>query len=808
MLADLRRALRLLTRRPGYTAAIVLTLALGIGANTATFSLVHAVLLRPLPYADPDSLVLAVAHTIGQPVEHDSHGTLNGRTVVEWHRGATTLASVALLQSWETNLEPRLDLIASGGAARLNGTFVTANFFELLGARAAAGRVFDSRDGGRGEPLAVLSDGAWRRHFGADSAVIGQTVDVNQGRAGRVRFTIVGVLPPAFRFTYPLETEIWTLFPWTEVRPTPFAQYQFLGRLADGATIDQAAAQLTAISREVYRRGGMSAEEAARRDVVVERLPDHVADDSRQGVLLLGAAAGVVLLLACINVALLLLALMVDREQDVAMRSALGAPRWRIARQMLAESAVLSAAGAALGAGIALVLLPLLRALVPIGIPRGDEIGIDWLVPATAALAAVATALGCGLAPAWQAGRRDLQAALKRATVASTPDRQVALWRRGIVAAQAGIVFVLLVVSALLLQSFWHIQRESLGFDGRDLITMEMRLLNPTYYQPGRIGEFQRQVIERVRALPGVADAATTTAVPMRGTDFVYALRPVGGTRRSAANGRTVDANYFATMRIPLRSGRLFTATDTASAPPVAIVSERYARALFDGQNPIGRAVEFSPAPVEIVGVVADVRHEDVKIEPGPAIYFPRTQQENELICLIVRPSAGAGDLVPAIRRAIAAIDPEQPVQYATTIDGILRDNTSEERFFTAATVTFAVVAVLLAVAGLAGVVSRTLAERLREIAIRLALGAAPRRLLAGTMTAALGPVAAGMLLGAAASWMAARLLAGFLYEVSPLDPRAFAAAAAVLLGAAAAASYVPARRAVRSDPLHALRRE
>jgi putative ABC transport system permease protein len=335
-----------------------------------------------------------------------------------------------------------------------------------------------------------------------------------------------------------------------------------------------------------------------------------------------------------------------------------------------------------------------------------------------------------------------------------------------------------------------------------------MRLLNPKYGEPGRIGEFQRRVIERVGAIPGVVGAATTTAVPMRGTDFLYMLRPVGGTRRSPANGRTVDANYFATMRIPLLSGRLFSPADDARATPVAIVSERYARALFGGENPIGRQLEFSPSPVEIVGVVADVRYEDVKVEPKPAIYLPRTQHENELVCLVVRPAPDADNLTASIVAAIRAIDPEQPVQYATTIDGIVRDNTSEERFITAATVTFASIAVLLAVAGLAGVVSRTLTERLREIAIRLALGAGPRdvmvRLTAGSMAAVL----AGMTAGAVGAWMVSRVVAGFLYDVSPLDRRAFAAAAVVLVAAAAAACYVPVRRAMRADPLTALRNE
>lgn len=412
----------------------------------------------------------------------------------------------------------------------------------------------------------------------------------------------------------------------------------------------------------------------------------------------------------------------------------------------------------------------------------------------------------CAIAPAWQAGRRDLQTVLQRTTLTATSDPRVTLWRRGIVATQVGVVFVLLVVAGLLLESFWRIQRTDLGFGARDLIAMEMRLLNPKYLQPGRIGEFQRQVIERVRALPGVLEAATTTAVPMRGTDFTYALRPVGGTRRFPANGRTVDANYFATMRIPLRAGRLFSATDIEGAPPVAIVSERYARDLFGNAGALGRRLEFEPAPVEIVGVVADVRYEDVTEEARAAVYLPRTQHENELICLIVRPEPGASNVAASVIAAIRGLDSEQPVQFVTTIDGIVRDNTAEERFFTAATAAFALIAVLLAVAGLAGVVSRAVTERLREIGVRLALGADPRRLMARLMMGQMLSVAAGLLLGVGGAWMASRLMAGLLYEISPLDPTAFTAAVVILLAAAIVACYLPARRAMGTDPLAVLK--
>lgn len=809
MSTDLTHALRLSTRRPFYTAALVLTLALGIGANTAIFSVVRAVLLRPLPYHEPNRLIFVWLERGESSIAHGrGHSILTGTDVREWERRATTLQSVAAISSWSHNPSATLDIATDDGAERVRGAFVTPNFFELLGVRPALGRAFDTADRTSATPLIVISEAFWRRRFGADPSVVGRTVDLIRGRDGRQRYTIVGVLPPGFRFTYPLETEVWGMLPWTRIVPSRAVEFQLVARLKPAITVAQAQGELTSIARDASRTHRLPQSTIREEQAFVESVAEHIAAEARPGMLLLVAGAGLVLLIGCVNVALLLLALVVDRHRELAVRVAIGARRSQIIRQLLVESGMLAAFGAALGIAVAWLMLPAIRALVPLTLPRGDEVSLDPVVLAFASGITVMTALLCGMAPAWHAANQNVQNGLRFSSVSATGDRRITLSRRAIVVVQVAVVLVLLVGASLLFHSFLRLQNVDLGFAGDGVITMEMRLLNPKYRQPGRVAEFQRRVMERVRALPGVEQASMTSSVPLRGVDFLAMMRPLGGSARKPANMRPVDPEYFSLMRIPVLAGRTFTPADDERAAEVAVVSRAYGRSLFGDQNPVGRHLETGLGSAEIVGVVADVRHKNVTKTAMPALYFPRAQRPTELICLVVRPVAGAKDTGAAIRRAIQAIDPEQPVQNITTLDRIIRDNTSETRFYTVTTAGFALVAVLLAVAGLAGVVSRTVTERTREIAIRMALGAEPRQLRRLAIRSAMFSVVLGVATGMLGAWSASRVLRRFLFEISPLDPAAYLAAVAVLGGAAVLACYVPARRATRIEPIAALKTE
>lgn len=809
MSTDLRHALRLFSRRPFFTAAVVFTLALGIGANTAIFSLVRAVLLRPLPYHEPDRIVLALFQSPGRPQRHDQHFPLTGTHVIEWQRRSSMFESVAVIDSWVNNLAPRMDLATPSGAQRLRGSFVTANFFQLLRVQAVIGRTFDTSDEKSGVPIAVISDGFWRRQFGADPSIVGQTLELISGRGkarAMGRYLVLGVLPPAFRFTYPQETEVWAIMPWSRIRPSYAVEFQLLGRLRSGVTPDQAQAELTSI----LQNGMFPKESRLSEDVAfVETLPEHVSTEVRPGVLLLVEAAGVVFLIACVNIALLLLALIVDRKREIAVRTAVGASRAAIARQLLTEGALLAGCGAAVGLCVAWLFVPVLRALVPPMVPRGDEVSVDHIVLAFAAGAAILTALVCGFAPAWHARTGDVQRGLRQSSSAATPDRAVALWRRVVVAGQVAVVFVLLVMASLLLHSFWRMQQVDLGFESDGLLTMEMRVLNPKYFQPGRMAQFQREILERVRALPGIQQVGMTSAIPLSGrTDFLYMVRPVGDARRRPANARPVDSQYFSLMRIPLLSGRLFTDADAEAAPRVAIVSEAYARSLFGDANPVGRELDMEPGSVTIVGVVGDVRHVDVKTAGAPALYFPRAQRPTELVCLIVRPVRGATDTAAAIRAVVQGVDPEQPIENVSTLDRVVRESTAEQRFYTTTTAGFALIAVLLAISGLAGVVSRTVSERAREFAIRLSLGARSSDLVRLAIADGMLPVGIGLGLGLLGAWTASRALRRFLFEVAPSDPLTYAVGIALFGIAAGAACYIPARRATSVDPMAVLKSE
>lgn len=809
---DLRHALRTWRRTRGFACAAILLLALGIGANTAVYSIVRGVMLRPLPYERPEELVFLWGSTRTGP--DNSHNIMTGTHVVEIARHQTTLQSLAAFESWEIGLDGSIDLLSPDGSERLRGAEVTPNFFELLGVDAASGRTFGSSDT-EAAPIAVISHALWQRRFGGDPRVVGTLISIAGGRQSRSRpaYTIVGVLPSGFRFTYPEETEIYLLKPWTAIRSGRSLEYAMIARLRPGTTAAQAQAELTIVAQNIlrtYRIPAQYLEAALKREAIMaEPVTDHLVAEVRPGLRILSAVAGLVLLIACVNVGLLLVSRTIDRTGELAVRAALGAGPARIVRLLLVEGFLLALTGGAAGVALAWSVQPLLRALTPAVAPRADQIAVDGGVLLFALAATGVTALVCGLTPGLLVMRRDLLSAVRRAGVSTTADRGLAAVRMAIVGLQVAVVIVLLVGAGLLLHSFWRLQTVPLGFDAGDVLTFETRLLNPKYRQPGRLAAFERELLARVRQLPAVESASVSTAVPMRGVDFIWSIGPKGGRPRWGY-ARTVDPSYFEIMRIPLLRGRLFTEVDGPGAPRVIVVSESYGRAHFGWEDPIGRRLMLDDdKEAEIIGVVGDVRYSSVDRAAAQSFYVPRSQNPVELICLLVRPQPGMrAGVAASLRAVVRSIDPEQPIQGLTTVGDLVAASTADRRFYAISTAAFALVALLLAIAGVFGVVSRCVTERRREIAIRVALGADATSVIRLVTTYGLLPVVLGCLAGLLGAQASSTGLQSLLYEITPADPATYSAAAGLLLLVALAACLIPAVRAVRIPPMAVLKSE
>jgi putative ABC transport system permease protein len=807
--SNVRHALRVLRRRPGFAACTIFLLALGIGANTAVFSVVRAVLLRPLPYTHPDRLVYVWGGL--DTSAGNWHSIMTGQYVAGIGEHATLLQSFAVVESWDGNPSAQADLIGPDGAERLRGMWVTPNFFETLGVWAAQGRTFSSPD--RDPALVVISDALWRRRFAADPGVIGRALRLATGSGGRRTWnavTVIGVLPPEFRFTYPRETEIYFARPWTDIRPNRWLTYYVVARLEDGVTPAQAQAQLTAVAHNIVRGDGLKGPDLdrtlQRTGMLVEPVKDHMQAEVRSGVWLLTAIAGLVLLIACVNLGLLFLSRTVDRRGELGLRAALGAGRRRIIGQLAAECLLLSVAGGAVGVLTAAVCLPLIRSLMPNLVPRVDLIRIDPAVLAFAVAAMLVAAAVSSLAPALFVVRRDLLATVRLSSQSATGDRGVMASRRAVLVLQVAVVVLLLVSSGLLLRSFWRLQNVDLGFHADGVVTMEMRLWNPKYREPGRLAAFREDLLSRVRAIPGVARAGLTTGVPMREGDGAYIVGPEG-QRALPGKMRMIDPEYFRIMNIRLLAGRAFTDADTAGSEPVVIVSESYGRRYFGDASPVGRTLKSSDQTMRIVGVVADVRFADAATAPFPALYLVAAQNRFLLICLVVEPRPGSRAAVAdGLRQAVRAIDPEQPVDNIATIAQILSESTADRRFYAVATGAFAGVALLLAIAGVFGVVARTVSERRRELAIRVALGADPSRMLRLVYGYGLWPAGVGTAIGLAGAFAGSRLLRSFLFEIAPTDAATYAGAALVIMSVTALACYLPARRSARLPPMQVLK--
>jgi predicted permease len=805
---DLRLAWRGFRRTPLFLAGIVLTLAVGVGANSAVFSILHAVLLQPLPYRDPDRVVM-VWNSGAQPANW-RRGTTAQR-IAAWHdESKEVLEDLAAFKLWAGNLEAQIDLITTAGAERLRGALVTPNFFSTLGVTAATGRVFTEDDEAAGaRDLAVLSHGLWQRAFGGDAQIAGRSVTFMTGRSprGPRALTIVGVLPPSFRFTYPRDTELWVLQPWSEIRNDAVRAISHngaVGRLRPAVTFDQAQARMIS--------AGVPADEAARpveqRSITrLERAADWVTAETRPSLLLLGGVAALLLLITCATVATALFIRQVANRRELSVRAALGANRSQLVRHALSEGVILVVLGSVTGIVLSILLHPVLRAIVPPIVPRADEIGLTIPVVIFAIVITGVTVLLSAFAPAWRAGRTDVSATLGRGAGVSSADRSSARWRSALLATESAVAAALLVSAGLLLTSFWRLNRVDLGFDGDKVLTVEIRLLDMRYRKPGAIAAFQNDLLDRVRAVPGVVEAGLTSAVPFRGVDFTMSLDRPGQKGRHTANGRYVDAAYFSVMKIPLKSGRMFTETDTAATTKVMLVSESFAKRVFGTASPIGQLID-SDEPTTIVGVVGDVRYVGSELEAAPAVYYPRTQHPRELVCIVARTAPGAGDLGPAVRGAIADLDPAIPAMDLTTIDRIVSESVADRRFTVTAITAFAGVALVLTVAGIAAVVGRTVVERRRELAIRSALGATRRHLARLVMQQGLGPTAAGTMIGLCAAFAASTLLDRFLFGVTPREPAVYLAVAGLILCVTLLASLVPGRRASRAAPASLLRTE
>ncbi len=818
---DLAYAARMFRRSPWFFAGTVLTLALGIGANGAVFGIVRAVLLQPLPYRDPDRVVM-VWRGRTEPGRHQHFGDLALRA----HTNANEAIESATYQSWQDVPLTRFDLQLGDRAERVNGAAATANFFDVLGVPAARGRLFSPADEASGMPVLVLSDALWRRAFGGDPFVIGRGVTLLSGWPKTPRtFTVIGVLPPGVHVTYPEETEAWTVLPWSGIKTADV--YWTIARLRDGQSVESAQARLASIPAKDLRPGE-NPENRAR--FMLEPIRNWVAGDTRPSLVLLTGVAALLLLVACATVASAFFVRITARQQELALRAAIGAGHGRLRRQLLTEGALLSLIGAALGAIVASLAGPILRASVPASVPRADEIGANlWILVFFAASAGTATIIAA-LAPAWRGARVDLVSFLKRGPTSGSADRSAVRWRRGLVGLQSAMATALLLVAALLLVSFWRLSHMPVGFDSEHVLTVEMELDAPKYAALSVAGEskavtrrqslpspalvaFQEELLARVRTLPGVVEAGTTSTLPFRDPSRGVLLTRVGtaGTGGGFQYVFYVDPGFFPALSVPVLEGRNFTLADTTASPPVVIVSTGIARAMFGNENPVGQRVQLAGSEglvATVVGVVGEIRYQSFDTDPNPAIYFPQAQSANRRMCLAVRFTPAAGSLDQAVRMIVKELDPDLPIISMKTMDQVLAASIAQRRFYTVATTTLAGLALTLTIIGLVVVISRTVVERRREIAIRSVLGATSLDLTRAVALQGITPVLVGIATGVGVVFASATPLQQFLFHTAPRSPSLYAAVALLVFVVALAATLIPARRAQSFGPAAILKAE
>ena len=806
---DLRYGLRVLRKSPGFTAAAVVLLALGIGANTAIFSVVDAVLLRPLPFADAERLV-KVAHV---PPAKSFPGmtmfSVSPANYLDWRRQGRSFETMAAYA-------PASFTLTGGDRPEpLSGSAVSADFFAVLRARPAAGRFFlpEEDQPGRGN-VVVLSHSFWKSHFAASPQVIGRRLILDgQG------YTVVGVLAPRFQLAgwNPTDVQLWTPLAWNaKLRALRgIHDYNVVARLKPGVTARQAQAEMDTISTRLARQ--YPADDAGWGAVVLP-LHQYLVGNVRPALLVLLGAVILVLLIACANVANLVLARTLGRRKEIAIRAALGAGRGRVLRQILAESLLVALAGGALGLVIARFGVRLIVAFLA-DLPRATEIGLDGRVLAFTLAVSLLTGVAAGLAPALPMTRPDLSAALKSGLGRTDASSGGGGRTRGmLVVAEVALSLLLLVGAGLMIRSLAALRAVAPGLDPRHVLTMTVGISATKYPRRDQQQAFFDRLLQRVRSLPGVESAGVVDSLPLSGGGG--SMQPIAIAGRPAAvvaeqpevAVRRISPGYLRALRIPLLRGRDLAATDAANQPAVVLVSASMARRFWPGEDPVGKRLTLSFVPQTsrlVVGVVGDVKQRGLdEREPVATLYRPLAQEPTSWLSLVVRTVPPPLGSVGAIESAIREIDPDQPAQDVLTMEDVLGRSLAQRRFNMLLLAAFAGLALILAAAGIYSVLAYSVRRRVREIGIRMALGAQLRDVLRLILVEGMKPALAGMALGLAAAVAFDRVVASLLYGVSATDPTTFAAVSALLGGVALAACVIPAHRATRVQPMAPLREE
>ncbi len=805
---DLRFAFRGLLKRPVFTAIAVVTLGLGIGASTAIFSVVNSVVLRRLPYRTADRIVaIQELNPEGKRIQ------VTGPNFIDWRAQNTVFEHLAAIKTRNVNLT------LADQAERIDMAQTSADFFDVFGAAAQHGRLFVSGDEQAGHaPVAVLSDALWRRRFGADTSVIGKPITLDGNT-----YSIVGIAPAGFR--YPDKTEVWLpplkLAPEFSPRVEPterrgMGYLSAVGLLKPGVTVAQAAGEMETITSRLRQQ---YPETNNRRFNRVVALQDHLIGDSRTMLWLLFGAVMFVLLIACANVANLLLASAASRSKEIAIRTALGASRWRVMRQLLTESALLALTGGALGLFLSNYGVKAITKLLPQEFPRLNEIGMDWRVFGFTLGASLLTGFLFGFAPALQISRADVQEAMKetgRGTAGSTRHTRL---RHALIVAEVALSVVLLAGAGLLFRSFMRLQAVNAGFTPQQVLTAQLSPAGPGYDDNGDYIAFYDQVLERARAIPGVDSVGVINTLPLSGGPtiaFRVDGRPILTVDKWVpTNFRSVSPDYFRAMNITVLQGRTFAPEDNSDAPRKLMINQALAQRDFPNEDPVGKRITLGstdannqPIWWEIVGVTANVRSLELREEAPPELYFAARQLPFQNMAIVIRSTVEPESLAPALRQAVAEIDRGVPVAQVQTMEHIVSASVTQPRFNLFLVGLFGGVALLLSAAGIYGVTAYTVTQRTHELGIRLALGAQVSDVLKLVLGQGMAVIGIGMVIGLAAAFGLMRLMRSLLFGVGENDPLTFAAITLVLLFVALLACYLPARRATKVDPMIALRYE